>query len=448
MTSYSSKLFKEIMNAYYDNSFDEKIIELLSKSNVDKENMGKIISSLCGVDVDYSEDYVKDLKKAISNYSANHRVVTRVHNCCMECLSGEGDTSCQVSCPFNAIVADKNAKTVYIDEEKCRDCGSCVGACPSDNIMDRVEFIPIANILRENKTVIATVAPAIIGQFGKNVSINQLRAAIKKIGFSDMLEVAFFADMLTLREAIEFNKLVNNTEDFMISSCCCPVWVAMSKKIYGKLIKHVSPSVSPMIASGRAIKKINPDCKVVFIGPCVAKKAEAKEKDLLNDIDYVLTFTELKDIFEILNIHPEEMDEDTTHEYASREGRLYGHTGGVSTAVSEGIRISFPDKYPLLTTIQGNGVKECKQMLDDAQSGIIHGSFMEGMGCVGGCVGGPKIIIPKEEGRERLKEFAEGSEIRISFDSQPMHAFLQKLGGSTKTLTEIEETLNLFEREF
>lgn len=448
MTSNSRELFKEIMNSYYDNSFDEKITELLSKPNVDNKNMGKIISALCGVDVEYSEDYVEDLKKAISNYSPNHRVVTRVHNCCMECLNGEGDTSCQVSCPFNAIVADKSSKTVYIDEEKCMDCGSCIGSCPSDNIMDRVEFIPIANILRENEKVIATVAPAIIGQFGKNVSINQLRAAIKKIGFSDMLEVAFFADMLTLREAIEFNKLVNNTEDFMISSCCCPVWVAMSKKIYGKLIKHVSPSVSPMVASGRAIKKINPDCKVVFIGPCVAKKAEAKEKDLLNDINYVLTFTELKDIFEILNIHPEEMDEDTTHEYASREGRLYGHTGGVSTAVSESIRRSFPDKYPLLTTIQGNGVKECKQMLDDAQSGIIHGSFMEGMGCVGGCVGGPKVLIPKEEGRERLKEFAEDSEIRISFDSQPMHAFLQKLGGNTNTLAEIEETLNLFEREF
>ncbi len=448
MTSYYSKLFKDILSAYYDNSFDEKIIELLEGSDGSKENLGKIISALCGVNVEYSEDYIEDLKNAISNYSSKHNVVTRVHDCCMDCLSGEGDTSCQASCPFNAIVADKIRKTVYIDEDKCTDCGTCVGSCPSDKILDRVEFLPIANLLRENRTIIAAVAPAIIGQFGDDVSINQLRVAIKKIGFSDMLEVAFFADMLTLREAIEFNELVNDTDDFMISSCCCPVWVAMSKKIYGKLVKHVSPSVSPMIASARAIKKINPDCKVVFIGPCVAKKAEAKEKDLINDIDYVLTFTELKDIFEILNIHPEEMDEDISHEYASREGRLYGHTGGVSTAVSEGIRRLFPDKYPLLTTVQGNGVKECKEMLADAHNGIIHGRFMEGMGCVGGCVGGPKIIISKEEGAQRLKEFAEGSRIRISLDSQPMHAFLQKLGGSTESLKDIEETLKLFEREF
>lgn len=87
-------------------------------------------------------------------------------------------------------------------------------------------------------------------------------------------------------------------------------------------------------------------------------------------------------------------------------------------------------------------------MLDDAQSGIIHGSFMEGMGCVGGCVGGPKVIIPKEDGAKKLKEFAESSEIRISLDSQPMHAFLQKLGGSNESFKETEETLKLFERKF
>lgn len=448
MTSYYSKLFKEILDAYYNNSFDNKVRELLSNSERDKETQSKIISALCGVDVEYSEDYVEDLKNAIENYTPKHKVVSRIHNCCMDCLSGDGSTSCESTCPFNAIVADRKNKTVYVDEEKCTNCGQCVGSCPSDKIIDKVEFIPLANLLRKNKTVIAAVAPAIIGQFGKNVSINQIRGALKKIGFSDMLEVAFFADMLTLREAIEFNHLVNNTEDFMISSCCCPVWVAMSRKIYNKLIKYVSPSVSPMIASGRAIKKINPDCKVVFIGPCVAKKAEAKEKDLVNDIDYVLTFTELRDIFEILDIHPEEMDEDVSHEYASREGRLYGHTGGVSTAVSEAIKRLFPDKYPFLTTVQGNGVKECKQMLDDAQGGIIHGRFMEGMGCVGGCIGGPKIVIPKEEGAEMLVQFADDSTIRISLDSQPMHAFLHQLGGSTESLKDIEETLKIFEREF
>jgi iron only hydrogenase large subunit-like protein len=446
LTALYSTLFKEILDAYYNHSFEKKINELLSNPNVGKEEISKTISALCGVNVEYSENYTEELRKAIENYSPKHKVVTRIHDCCMDCLSGEGDPECQVACPFGAIVADKTDNRVYIDEEKCTDCGTCITACKSDKIIDRVEFIPLIDLLRKNTTVIATVAPAIMGQFGENVTINQLRAAFKKIGFTDMLEVAFFADMLTIREAIEFNHFVSRTEDFMISSCCCPVWVAMSKKIYGNLVKHVSPSVSPMIASGRALKTVNPDCKVVFVGPCVAKKAEAKEKDLFGDIDFVLTFAELRDIFDALDVHPEEMEEDISHEYASREGRLYGHTGGVSIAVSEAIKRLFPDKYDLITSVQGDGVKECKKMLDDANEGVIHGRFMEGMGCVGGCVGGPKIIIPKEEGAERLKEFAESSEIRISVESPPMNAFLRKLGMDTEHPSKMD--MKIFEREF
>lgn len=366
----------------------------------------------------------------------------------MDCINKDGKTSCELSCPFGAIVPDSTKNIVEVNLEMCDDCGLCVEACPSNNLLDKVEFMPIANLLRENKTVIAAVAPAIIGQFGENVTINQLRAAIKKIGFTDMMEVAFFADILTIKEAIEFNEHVNTVDDFMISSCCCPVWVSMSKKLYGDLIKHVSPSVSPMIAAGRGIKKINPDCKVVFIGPCIAKKAEAKNPDLIGDIDFVLTFAELKDIFDILDIHPEKLEEDISPEYASREGRLYGHTGGVSTAVKEAVRQIFPDKYHLITTVQADGVKDCKCMLDDIIKGKITGSFIEGMGCVGGCVGGPKIIIPMEEGAKRLVDFAEDSSIKISIESPPMKSFLEKLGIDTNNPIKTKDKFELFEREF
>lgn len=366
----------------------------------------------------------------------------------MDCINKAGKTSCELSCPFGAIVPDSSKNRVEVNLEMCDDCGLCVEACPSNNLLDKVEFMPIANLLRENKTVIAAVAPAIIGQFGENVTINQLRAAIKKIGFTDMMEVAFFADILTIKEAIEFNEHVNTVDDFMISSCCCPVWVSMSKKLYGDLIKHVSPSVSPMIAAGRGIKKINSDCKVVFIGPCIAKKAEAKNPDLIGDIDFVLTFAELKDIFDILDIHPEELEEDISPEYASREGRLYGHTGGVSTAVKEAVRQIFPDKYHLITTVQADGVKDCKCMLDDIIKGKITGSFIEGMGCVGGCVGGPKIIIPMEEGAKRLVDFAEDSSIKISIESPPMKSFLEKLGIDTNNPIKTKDKFELFEREF
>ena len=161
-------------------------------------------------------------------------------------------------------------------------------------------FLPIAEILKSGKKVIAAVAPAISGQFGEDVSLDMLRESFIKAGFTDMVEVAFAADMLSIKESVEFDKHVNNSDDLLITSCCCPMWVGMLKKVYSDLVKDVSPSVSPMIAMARVLKKLSPDTKVVFVGPCIAKKAEAKDKDLVGDVDYVLTFQELKVIFDAL----------------------------------------------------------------------------------------------------------------------------------------------------
>jgi iron only hydrogenase large subunit-like protein len=263
-----------------------------------------------------------------------------------------------------------------------------------------------------------------------------------------MVEVAFFADMLTLKEAVEFDEHVHTKEDFMITSCCCPMWVAMLKRVYGELVKHVSPSVSPMIAAGRVMKALNPDCKVVFIGPCIAKKAEAKEKDLLGDIDYVLTFAELMDIFKALDIDPSKMPEDYSTEYASMGGRLYARTGGVSKAVSDAIERIFPEKFKMLTTTQANGVIECKKMLSEAMEGNISANFIEGMGCIGGCVGGPKAIIPREEGRERVNEFAYNSDIKVAVDSDTMNKILAKLQIHSVEDFMHEERVEIFERHF
>jgi iron only hydrogenase large subunit-like protein len=226
------------------------------------------------------------------------------------------------------------------------------------------------------------------------------------------------------------------------------MWVAMLKRVYNDLVKHVSPSVSPMIASGRVMKVLNPNCKVVFIGPCIAKKAEAKEKDLLGDIDFVLTFAELKDILEAVGINPAEMPEDFSTEYASRGGRLYARTGGVSIAVSDAVEKLFPEKFKLLTAAQANGVVECKKMLSEAQQGNIHANFIEGMGCIGGCVGGPKAIIPKEEGRERVDEFAFNSDIKVAVDSDTMQRILNRLGITSVEDFEHKERVSIFERHF
>lgn len=448
MKTVYNDLFKAIIKAYYEGNFKEQIKELIEDENVDNEYLSEVISSLCGVKVGYSENYTKDLEEAVKTYSSDHKVVNKVMKCNMACADSNGETNCSKSCPFSAIIVDKENHVSRIDEDRCTDCGLCVEACTEGKILDKIEFIPLANLLKENTPVIAAVAPAIVGQFGKDVTINQLRAAFKKIGFADMVEVAFFADMLTLKEAVEFDHMVRNKDDFMITSCCCPMWVGMLKKVYSGLQTHVSPSVSPMIAAGRVLKKINSDCKVVFIGPCIAKKAEAKDKDIAGDIDYVMTFQELKTVFDALEVEPSKLQEDISTEYASRGGRLYARTGGVSIAVGDAIGRMYPEKHSTFYPVQANGVAECKAILAKAQNGEIEANFIEGMGCVGGCVGGPKAIIPRTEGRQFVNNFADSSNIKVALDSSCMELILKKIDIASTDDFKHKEKIEIFERKF
>lgn len=448
MKAIHSDIFKDLVDAHFKGSLDDKVAELLIEHKGDKEKLAHTIANLCGVDVPYDENYLFNLKQAIKNYTNQQGVVSKIADCPADCADPTGRTECQKSCPFDAIIYDETKGGTFIDVDTCTDCGFCVEACPSGSLLDKTEFIPLVDLFKSGKPVIAAVAPAIAGQYGENVSLDMLRTAFKKVGFTDMVEVAFFADMLTLKEAIEFDHLVQDKGDLMITSCCCPMWVGMVKHVYNNLVKHVSPSVSPMIAAGRVLKELNKDALVVFIGPCIAKKGEIKQPDLLGDIDYVLTFAEMQLIFEALNIDPKNCEPTQTMEYASREGRLYARTGGVSLSVHEAIQRIFPEKADFFKSVQANGVVECKNILDKVQTGEITGNFLEGMGCVGGCVGGPKAIIPRDKGREKADEFAENAEVKISLDSDRMKDILSRLGINSAEDFKDHEKVAIFERKF
>lgn len=448
MKSLYKSIFKQLIKSYHDETFDKEVNQiLLSNSNIDKEDLAKAISYLCGVDVSFDNNYIKNLKDAIKNYDPLHKVVNKL-SCNGNCTNSDEKPICEKSCPINAIFKDPNDNKIYINNEICIDCGKCIDNCPEGHILDKKEFIPLLDLLKGNDNVIAAVAPSIIGQFGENVTMNQLRSAFKKLGFTDMIEVAFFADMLTIKEAVEYDHFVKDKNDFMITSCCCPMWVGMLKKVYNDLVKYVSPSVSPMIAAGRVIKKLNPNCKVVFVGPCIAKKAEAKEKDLLGAIDFVLTFSELEDIFSSFNINPKNQVEDNSNEYASKGGRIYARTGGVSLAVSDVVEELFPHKFKLLKATQANGVRECKDVLDKLTNKELSANFIEGMGCIGGCVGGPKAIIDKKDGKECVDKFANDSKIKIPTDSDHMKYILSKLDIVSIKDFKDENKIKIFERHF
>lgn len=237
---------------------------------------------------------------------------------------------------------------------------------------------------------------------------------------------ALFADLLTLREVFEFEHLVNKKEDYLITSCCCPIWMNMILKGYPELLKNFSPAVSPMIAAGRVLKEVYKNCKVVFIGPCIAKKNEAKDKDLKDAIDYVLTYRELDEIFKALDVNLSVLP-DEQYEQSSLGGRIYARTGGVSKAVELSLK-RIGHQGITLNAIQVDGVKACKEMLDKLKNGIVEANFIEGMGCKGGCVGGPRTNIEVQKATDFVNQYAEESLYQSPVDNNKIGIILERIG--------------------
>jgi len=244
---------------------------------------------------------------------------------------------------------------------------------------------------------------------------------------------------------LEFDKNILTEQDYQLTSSCCPMWIAMIRKIYKELIPHVPPAVSPMIASGRAVKVMHPDALTIFIGPCLAKKAEAKEKDIADAVDFVLTFQEIQDIFDVMEIDPSKLEE-SEKDHSSRAGRIYAHAGGVSEAVSETLQRLNPNRKISIHTQQADGVPACKAMMNDLLSGNTTANFFEGMGCVGGCVGGPRVLIPREEGRANVIEYGKAAPYPTPIDNPYVVELLHRLG--LDTVESLLEKSEIFTRNF
>ena len=149
----------------------------------------------------------------------------------------------------------------------------------------------------KRQPIYAAIAPSFVKQFGDKVTPEQVRAALKAVGFEDMVEVAIGADLCAVQESVDFMKEVPNEHPWLGTSCC-PAWSVMAKKTYPEYADCISMALTPMVLTGRMTKKQHPDCKVVFIGPCAAKKLEASRKSVRSDIDFVLTFEEMMGIFD------------------------------------------------------------------------------------------------------------------------------------------------------
>lgn len=306
-----------------------------------------------------------------------------------------------------------------------------VNTCMEGASVKGADTAAVLSVLAEqNRKVYALIAPAFMGQFGADISPGRVRAAFKAVGFWGMVEVAVFADILTLKEALEFDRHVVKQTDFQLTSCCCPVWISMIRDIYGDLVPHVPGAVSPMIAAGRAVKKLYPGAVTVFIGPCLAKKKEAKEPDIADAVDYVLTFQEMKEIFEVTGTSLWEFEEDE-REHSSTLGRIYARTGGVSEAVRRTVEQLHPGREIMVRPMQADGVAACKKMIAQIAGGEVTANFYEGMACAGGCVGGPKALIDADAGRENVNRYGSEAPYQTPLENPYVLKLIEKLGFDT-----------------
>jgi len=408
-----------------------------------KELYDKLVSSALEGDFEAKTevDYDPYQLDCLLNPNKNPLVVpTGTCNC-----TKEKTKECIDRCPFGAI-SESETGGIKIDPELCVGCALCIDECESEKLTESTDIIPALKAIRASKgPAYALVAPAFLGQFQSVVTPGMLRTALKRIGFDGMLEVALFADILTLKEALEFDKNIRAESDYQLTSCCCPMWIAMIRKVYNDLMPHVPGSVSPMIACGRTVKLLHPDALAVFIGPCLAKKAEAREKDLAGAVDYVLTFREIQNIFDALGIDPSVMDE---HEkdHSSRAGRIYARAGGVSEAVEKTLSRLSPQRPISIRTKRADGVPECREMMNNLLQGKQDANFYEGMGCKGGCVGGPKSVVGAVEGRRLVDAYGEKSPYQTPIENPYVIELLHRLG--IDTIEGLLEDTEIFTRRF
>ena len=299
---------------------------------------------------------------------------------------------CAAACGMDAIGTDEHGRAV-INQDKCVACGQCLVSCPFGAIVDKGQiFQVIQSILRGDK-VIAIVAPAFIGQFGKHSTPGKFIAAMKKLGFKRIIEVAVGADICTIEEAKDFMEKVPAEQKYMATSCC-PAWHSMIYKLFPGEAKNMSMTLTPMVFTARMAKKDYPGCKVVFVGPCAAKKLEAIREDIRSDVDFVLTFEELQGMFEAKGIDFETIEPMYDLNEGTAAGRGFAVSGGVAGAVEKLIHETAPDAE--IKTARAEGLRDCRKLMLLAKAGKYDGYLLEGMACPGGCVAGAGTLLPVE----------------------------------------------------
>ena len=328
---------------------------------------------------------------------------------CVEC------GACAKVCPYTAIVSRKRPcqsackvkaismneeKAASIDNDKCIGCGACVYQCPFGAIMDKSYILNVIDLLKKSVLdpvfrLYAVVAPSISSQF-TYAKLGQVISGLKKLGFHTVVEAALGADMVAQAESREL------AEKGFLTSSCCPAFVTYIKQSFPQLLPYVSHNLSPMAAISKYIKDTTPGSKIVFIGPCTAKKAEAQLDTVKPYVDAVLTFEELQALFDSRDIDLNTLSEDVL-DNASYFGRIFARSGGLSDAVAQGLKeqqIDF-DLKPCAC----DGIEACRVALLKKNKNVLDANFIEGMACIGGCIGGAGCLTHGEKNKAEVDKY-------------------------------------------
>ncbi len=329
---------------------------------------------------------------------------------CKEC------GACARVCPYTAIVSRKrpceNAckvkaiqmnedKSAAINGEKCIACGACVYQCPFGAITDKSFILDAIDILKKSENnrkykVYAVVAPSISSQFSY-AKLGQVITGLKELGFHTVIEAALGADMVADAESREL------VEKGFLTSSCCPAFVSYIEKNFPDLASNISHNLSPMATIAKYLKEHENGCKVIFIGPCTAKKAEVQKESVRPYVDVVLTFEELQALFDSKDIDITALSEGVL-DNASYFGRIFARCGGLADAVAEGIKEHGNTDFEL-KACSCDGIEQCRIALLKKSKNLIDVNFIEGMACTGGCIGGAGCLTHGEKNKAEVDKY-------------------------------------------
>lgn len=326
---------------------------------------------------------------------------------------------CLRECPVSAIQVNNHQASIIA--ERCILCGNCINVCPQNAKTVHSEADGVKELLSSGQMVIASVAPSFISSF-KLSSFSQMAEALSQLGFAYCEETAVGAAAVTA----EYKRLLESGVYRNLISSACPAINRFVQTYYPEMLKYLAPVDSPMLAHAKLLKKKFPDARIVFIGPCIAKKREGRESGI---IDGVLTFEDLKELLEEKGIAFQSSSE-TREAAPGASARIY--------PISRGIIRSFCGTVPGYDYVAAEGIGKCRDILENMDH--MSGMFFELNCCEYACINGPCSLIKRGSAVEadaKIRRYAE-SALESGVDSADIRKSFERINVKSYTPSEAQ----------